>query len=119
MLGVFWPVNALPGMAPIIWVKVKVLKSGANVKATKDRLALVPTPVVKLRETLRLRLEPGPVDWLREANSPSWLNLNIVVWAVRARGCKVARASSIDRNTRFISDFLCVWKFPGTFDTGA
>ena len=40
-------------------------------------------PVDAFRETLKLKLEFESGDWLTEANSPSWLNLNTVVCALR------------------------------------
>src|SRR6476659_1665732 len=69
-------------------------------------LALEPAPVLAFRETLKFTLELGSVDWLKEANSPSWLNLNFVVWAEMASGASTIRVSSGTTSKRFISALL-------------
>src|SRR6476660_9774098 len=76
-------------------------------------LALEPAPVLAFRETLKFTLELGSEDWLKEANSPSWLNLNFVVWAEMASGASTMRVSSGATSKRFISALLFrAWESP-------
>src|SRR5215831_6815064 len=58
----FCPVKSLAGIAPTIWVTVRMVKSGENEKPLYVRLALVPAFVAKLRDTLRVKLLFGSVD---------------------------------------------------------
>ena len=76
-------------------------------------LAEVPAPVLKFRDTLKFTLELGSVDWLKEANSPSWLNLNIVFCAVKATEVSIMSVSSVTTSKRFISALLFrAWESP-------
>ena len=74
--------------------------------ASDDKLAVVPELLLELRETVREKLEVASGDWLTEANSPSWLNLNTVVWAVRTRGVSKVNVSKVTTNSRLISFLL-------------
>lgn len=98
------PVKAVAGIVPTICVTVSVVKSAAIEEAVYEMVAVAEVlgPLVELRETLKLKLELGSLDWLIEANSPSRLDLNTVVWAVKAREVNNIKLRSVATNRRFI-----------------